>query len=223
MSVPFRIIDGYNLMHEAGLARETYGPGDLGRIRLRLLAMLSQRLNEEERTRCTVVFDAIDAPPKLTRRFKHQQMLVEFAEPGHEADEVIEALIRDHSSPRNLIVVSSDHRLQTAVHRRRGTSIDSDVFLKQLQASRRTIESKPSIGSAKPGGAEDIDFWLSEFEQVNPSQVHAELKAESNEPQDKWGDHLNDLQRELDELNQSADWIDPPPPGTRPPKNRKQK
>ena len=72
MSASFLIIDGYNVMHAAGLAREKYGPGDLARKRTELLFKLARRLTTEERQRCTVVFDAIDAPPNLPRRSKHK-------------------------------------------------------------------------------------------------------------------------------------------------------
>ena len=82
MAALFLIIDGYNLMHAAGLARATYGPGDLARKRLELLVKLARRLTIEERKRCTVVFDAIDAPPNLPGRFVHQEIVILFAEPN---------------------------------------------------------------------------------------------------------------------------------------------
>ena len=81
MSSPFLIIDGYNLMHEAGLARATYAPGDLARLRHELLVKLARRLTIEERKRCTVVFDAIDAPANLPGRFIHDGINVLFGDP----------------------------------------------------------------------------------------------------------------------------------------------
>ena len=63
MATPFHIIDGYNLLHAAGLGRPTYGPGDLERCRNRLLSFLRTHLRAAERARTTVVFDARDAPP----------------------------------------------------------------------------------------------------------------------------------------------------------------
>ena len=38
MPLPYHLIDGYNLLHAAGLAREKYGPGDLERALARLEA-----------------------------------------------------------------------------------------------------------------------------------------------------------------------------------------
>ena len=60
MATPFRIIDGYNLMHAAGMARRRYGPGDLERYRNRFIRLVAARLTEEERARTTIVFDARD-------------------------------------------------------------------------------------------------------------------------------------------------------------------
>ncbi len=54
----YHLIDGYNLMHAAGIARVRYARGDLERCRNRLLLKLSELLTEDERQRATVVFDA---------------------------------------------------------------------------------------------------------------------------------------------------------------------
>jgi hypothetical protein len=48
------LIDGYNLLHAAGMAQQRYARGDLDRARGRLLAWLVARLTSEERQRCTV-------------------------------------------------------------------------------------------------------------------------------------------------------------------------
>ncbi len=59
---PYLMIDGYNLLHAAGLARRRYGPGQLERCRAQLLAWLAKHLTDGERERTTVVFDAAEAP-----------------------------------------------------------------------------------------------------------------------------------------------------------------
>ena len=56
MAAPFHIIDGYNLLHAAGLGRPTYGPGDLQRVRNRLLSHLRTHLAAAERAGCTRVY-----------------------------------------------------------------------------------------------------------------------------------------------------------------------
>lgn len=222
MSSRFLIIDGYNLMHDAGLARAKYGPGDLARLRHELLNKLARRLTLEERQRCTVVFDAIDAPPNLSSRFTHENITVQFAKPGQEADEVIEHLVSQHSAPRRLTVVSSDHRLQNAISRRRGIGMDSDVFLKQLESPDRHVGPAPqSQQSSREAG--DIRFWMEEFEGINPQSINAEVDAQSGEKKNDWDRELDELQKRIRNPKELDEWLNqspkskPPPPG-KPPK-----
>ena len=217
MSVQFLIIDGYNLMHAAGLARATYGPGDLARKRFELLARLARRLTIDERKRCTIVFDAIDAPKNLPGRFRHEEIVVLFAEPGHEADEVIELLISQHSAPRRLTVVSSDHRLQNAIRRRRGSTVDSDVFLKQLESPHRQVGTPQRSGSSVNAPEADLEFWMQEFEGTNPEVISDELLALSGETKSDWDHRIEQLQQRIQDPNGLEDWLNdtkgrfPPP------------
>lgn len=141
MAVPFLIIDGYNLLHAAGMARERYGPGDLERCRNELLAFLARRLSPAERRRTTIVFDAADAPTDLRRQRQHELMQVRFAPRGGDADSLIEDLVARHSAPRQVRVVSSDHRLQKAARRRRGVFLESREFFLQLDERPETTET----------------------------------------------------------------------------------
>ena len=68
MADPFLLVDGYNLMHAAGMARLRYGPGELERCRGRFLRFLRRHLTAYESSRTTVVFDAADAPLGLPRQ-----------------------------------------------------------------------------------------------------------------------------------------------------------
>ena len=210
MSPPFLIVDGYNLMHAAGLARATYGPGDLAKKRHELLVRLARRLSAEERSRCTVVFDAIDAPPNLPRRHKHGEVTVIFAEPGHEADEVIEALITEHSAPRRLTVVSSDHRLQNAIRRRRGQCVDSDLFLKKIESPQRQIRPAPTT-SSNPNIEEDLEFWVSEFNQLSPDAIDRELDLQSGKTKSNWENQIQQLQERISDPNGLDDWLNEKP------------
>jgi len=207
MPVPFLIIDGYNLMHAAGLARVHHPPGDLANKRLALLAKLARRMTVEERKRCTVVFDAIDAPSNLPGRFSHEMMVVLFAEPGREADEMIESLISQHSAPRQVKVISSDHRLQTAIRRRRGLGIDSDVFLKELESPARQVSGVQRPASAKNAPEDDVGFWMDEFDDVSPKVLQDELRAETADPKDDWQQHLNQLQQQIQDKAGLEEWL----------------
>lgn len=130
------LIDGYNLLHFAGLARARYAKGDLQRARDRLLKRIRNGLTDEERGRTTIVFDARDADHVERRESRPFGMLVLFSPVGREADDTIEELVDAHSSPRQLIVVSSDNRLKRAARSVRAGWMDSDSFL--LDLDRRT-------------------------------------------------------------------------------------
>ena len=96
---PRLLIDGYNLLHAAGLARRSYGPGGLDRARTRLLTLLSGLLRDDERARTVVVFDARggDHSYRSTQRFAG--MRVEFPSRTREADDRIEDLIAENTAP----------------------------------------------------------------------------------------------------------------------------
>lgn len=124
----FLIIDGYNLLGSSTLGAEGPGNTSLERARNGLLQWLLAALSPREAARTTIVFDAREAPPGLPRSYRYEELDVQFAPRGSEADEVIEELIAAHSAPRNLLVVSSDHRIQRAARRRKAKFIDSEQF-----------------------------------------------------------------------------------------------
>lgn len=136
----FLIIDGYNLLHAAGMARYRYGPGELEKARNRLLHFLANRLSASERLRTTIVFDAGDAPYESSRRSGLEGMTVLFAKRGGDADTVIERLIEVHSAPRQIHLVSSDHRLQKAARKRRARSVDSEDYFADLESRNVRID-----------------------------------------------------------------------------------
>jgi len=171
MATPYLIIDGYNLMHAAGLARPNYGQGDLERCRHRLLRLLVNFLTDEERNRAKVVFDAWEAPEGLPNRMKFEGLQVRFADPGHDADSLIEELILAHSAPRQIIIVSGDRRLQRAAHRRRAKFIGSIAFLDEIvqRPPRRDREETPDESHPKFDGgltSGELEHWLELFGDV---------------------------------------------------------
>lgn len=172
MPLPYHLIDGYNLLHAAGLARATYGPGDLERARTGLLVRLAEGLDDSERERTTVVFDAADPPPDAAHSFRFRQMAVLFAVGGPEADDLIEDLIRRHPAPRQLRVVSDDVRLQRAAKRRGAQAVKSDALLRRL--SRR--DSGSSVPKERSEGVTEnapVSEWL-EFFGVGNGRVEVD-------------------------------------------------
>lgn len=166
------LIDGYNLMHAAGIIGRGVGPGGLERSRLALLNFVAESLDEDQRAAATVVFDARGAPRGLPPTLVHRGVTVRFAAGYEEADELIEELIRAESAPRRLTVVSADHRLQRAARRRRATAIDSeqwyaDVLRRREQRPRVVPPAKPD----QPPTAGEVEFWLAQFDDAGENHI----------------------------------------------------
>ena len=155
MARRFLLIDGYNLLNSAGLARDRYGPGEFERTRHRLLMTLALRLDADERARTTVVFDAaLNLGRFGNRQQTFELMTVIFSPTGVDADSVIEELIAKHSSPKQLDVVSDDQRLRLAATRRRATPVSSDAFYEDLMdrvplAPEATMEQTATMPQTK--------------------------------------------------------------------------
>jgi predicted RNA-binding protein with PIN domain len=215
MGVPFLLIDGYNLLHAAGLARVRYAPGDLERARHRLLGMICEKLSPAEQLRCTVVFDAGENAPDAAREHRHHEIRVLFAPPGFEADDLIEELIQQHPAAKQLIVVSGDHRLHKAANRRNAHPVDSDRFWDRLQHrpdARTTLvpEAPPPPKPEEPASTSPATAaWLREFGDFSVEDLAAEIRAEErSDANDPWQKHLADLERTLDDPRQIEQWLE---------------
>ncbi len=168
------LIDGYNLLHASGILGRGRGPGGFERSRLALLNFIAESLPAETVAKTTVVFDAAHAPPGMPRVLNHRGICVRFAASHADADSLIEELIRADSAPRQLLVVSSDHRLHRAARRRRAQAIDSDHW--HAETLRRRLET--ALLTAKPSalpGADEVAYWLAKFsDEAIDEQAEAE-------------------------------------------------
>jgi uncharacterized protein len=207
MADPFLVIDGYNLLHAAGLARKKYVGAQLHNARRQLLFYLASHLSASERERTTVVFDAGDAPTDVARQMTVEGMSVEFARPGGDADTLIEEILQSHPAPRSVRVVSSDHRLQKAARRRRATSVDSDMFVTELE-HRGPIATEPAA-DVSPQSARNPKFsgeanenetelWMRVFGDIPEAK---ELESEAQQ----WRDWTEQLRKELEEETDPED------------------
>ena len=176
------IIDGYNLMHAAGLARGKLVGKQLEAARLRLMQRLAYQMTKEERAGTTVVFDAKALLEVSTQEELIEGIRVRYPEPGHEADELIEHMVAVDPQPRKLRVVSSDRRLHRAARERMAVSIPSDRFLDELDERRPVHTDGPAPTPKRPpvpvpprnveasgdskANAGDVDYWLKEFGEV---------------------------------------------------------
>jgi len=181
------LIDGYNLMHFAGLSRRRYGPGDLERARNRLLKRLQRGLSQQELSRTTVIFDGQDSP--TGRHSIHRQfgMRIEYSPRDREADDLIEDAILAHSAPKQLLVISSDHRLHKAARARKAGCSDSEDFLAELERreemSQRVRQHKPpELKSTDQLSEEELEQWLSIFSEIDPIEIERNVRQESQLP-----------------------------------------
>lgn len=163
------IIDAYNLIHAANILGSGVGPGGLERARSALLHFLVESLADKEKADCAVVFDSgEDAPPGLPNEYEHEGLRVYFSRGYESADAMIEELILAHSSPRQLTVVSSDHRVQNAARRRRARAIDSDVWHAEIIRQRQQRSQPGPSPTKKPipqQSQADVDYWVKKFEK----------------------------------------------------------
>lgn len=214
MPQSFVIIDGYNLLHAAGMGRRRYGPGDLERVRNKLLRFVVNRLTPGERSRTTIVFDATGATSG-PGDFVLDGMRVCFNKVGSDADTMIEELVAAHSAPKQLSVVSGDRRLKTAILRRRGKAVDSDAYFEMLDG-REPRQRADIVGaierSAEPRSVEapttaelsDLELeMLKSFESA--ADLQASLKSEKVMPQVEGGDWAAHVQELIDELSENIE------------------
>ncbi|MDY0165427.1 MAG: NYN domain-containing protein [Thermoguttaceae bacterium] len=183
----FVLIDGYNLLHATGIVARGIGPGTLERARLALLGFLAGSMTPEQLQRATIVFDAAGRQPGLPREANHRGMKVLFAAGYADADALIERLIRRHSAPRQLTVVSSDHQVQRAARRRKAKAVDSGAWYAELVASRRRAAGGAVETSGRPPVPllqEDVEYWLRQFggEAAIEAWLNAELNRETPAP-----------------------------------------
>lgn len=174
------LIDGYNLLNATGIVGQGEGLGGFRRSREALIGFLGGAIAESQRPTTTIVFDAAGAPPGLPQTVTHAQMTVRYATDYPDADTLIEELIEEHSAPRSLLVVSSDHRIQRAARRRRAKFVDSDRWYQQLWESRVEARNLQRLAiPEKPVGtlsAAEVEYWIKEFgvDELNDDCLRSE-------------------------------------------------
>jgi hypothetical protein len=170
------LIDGYNLLHAMGVLHGRVGPTGLEKARLRLLGLL-QGVYGEEASTVTVVFDAANAPPGVPEAEDYHGIHVRFALRHEQADDLIEDLVRHHSAPQHLTVVSDDHRIRDAARRRHCAILGCVDYLEWLGKHRRQRSQPPATGETKPQqiSAAEAEHWLHEFADLAESPELKEL------------------------------------------------
>lgn len=164
------IVDGYNVIFNRGWLNETGHSMALEQSRDRLIRELADRIPATDRARVTIVFDAKTHPIKnvaaesLDRGFR-----ILFAAEHDEADSLIEDLIRRHSNPKLLKIVSDDRRLKTAAKRRKAKWIGVEMWLEQLEKNPPCVI--PDLPPVDKSSLEQLDHdWIAEFGLDDASQ-----------------------------------------------------
>lgn len=161
------VIDGYNFLMARTGTRLRQGPGNLERARNALLAWLARHAPEPERL--TIVFDApADAPPRLgDGKTLVADMRVIYSIGYPDADGCIAELIRVHSAPKQLTVVSDDRAVQRSA-RRRGAHVQPCASFERMLLARPKRPPPPSEPIEKSTGASGVerDHWLRAFEGI---------------------------------------------------------
>lgn len=156
------LIDGYNLILTCGLAGRQRTAVALKHGRERLLREIAERLGELERQQITIVYDASRLPPGEQADSRQQGIRILFAIDHDDADSLIEQLIQQHSVPRKLLVVSSDHRIQRAAKRRKAVTIDSDLWLDRLEELDQRGRPGEPVRNQSANAGPEVD-WHQEF------------------------------------------------------------
>lgn len=190
------IIDGYNLLHAAGLIRPRMANGQLERARQKLIGRLVQSLSEAALQDTVIVFDGqgqqgSDSVQERELPGGQRGPEIRFSSAGSDADTEIEQLLAKHSSPAQVIVVSGDHRLHRAAARRKASCVDSDRFLDSLdaEAPRRRETDVLRRAGAKPAAPQLDDSLREELEaqflSIDPTQLAAEDRELSRQSRNR--------------------------------------
>ncbi|MEO2047827.1 MAG: NYN domain-containing protein [Pirellulales bacterium] len=223
------LIDGYNLLHVTGitgLASRKHSPGQrhssgkrggptsLQRSREALLRFLAASIDEIDLPRTTVVFDANDVPPGLPKIVDYHGMTILYAVDYADADSLIEELIQSDTSPRSLLVVSSDHRIQRAARRRRAKYIDSDLWYGDLCRRRSTYLQNRSQQVEKPTvplSDAEVAYWSQQF--VSDTDPIAGAEVEHAGSEHAGSEYEEDEASDSTPSAEGEDWANPFPPG----------
>ncbi len=168
------LIDGYNVIAPVAPAGRFPDPIWLQRERNRLIRRLVTQLSDEVRARTCVVFDAANPPLDRKSEFEVEGISVRFAVDHPEADDLLEQIIAAHSAPKNLTVVSSDHRVQAAAKRRGCTWFDSQPWLDDLIDGKVALTTVSNTRAGQGGDSEtekpqqtindlDVEQWMRDF------------------------------------------------------------
>jgi len=178
------LVDGYNLLYALGFIQ----PGDrtkrsLEKARHQLIDSIAKQLPSAVRRSTWIIFDSADAPKNLPDAFVKNEIRVFFSREWLSADEMLQSWISEHSSPKTLVVISSDHAVQRRATARNATPFDSDHWIEAIEHVLAALQPKSHSGAHRDRDGEfaaneetleanersqninsqERDAWLKEF------------------------------------------------------------
>ena len=179
------LIDGYNLLHVTGLFGRG-ADGSLAGSRSALLGFLAAALTPAECKKTMVVFDAAEAPPGLPSENVVHGIHIRFAKGYASADELLEEMIAANHTPKRLVVVSSDRRVQRAALKRRATPVDSHVWYAELaeklntrRKGRKSPHEQEDIKPEGPLSPGEVAAWVQMFVAAAAEPVEKKPSAKT--------------------------------------------
>ncbi len=157
------IIDGHNLIPKIG-GISLSDPEDESK----LTAMVSEYCRLA-RVRAELFFDG--APPGHSASSRQGLVNIHHIRQGMTADDaIIQYLRREGNNARNLLVVSSDHLVQTKARGLRAAVISSDQFSGQMRAVFSSPQATRKIKETPPS-EEEVDEMFKLMTQKNEEKT----------------------------------------------------
>lgn len=145
------IVDTWNVLHVQGVL-----PSGLAGLDLTGLG----RLLQESRWATVHTLLVCDGRPQERPKDLPKGVHLAWSGVDREADDVIEGLISRSTTPRHMVVVSSDNRLRRAAKRRRCKWLDAPAFLRTILDDLGRPSTAPPKADDMRGDSED---WHAHF------------------------------------------------------------
>jgi hypothetical protein len=155
------LIDGHNLIGQIP-DLELDDPHDEAKLVERLKSFMARK-----RKTCTVIFDG-GLPGGPSRDLSTYSVRVVFAHNGTNADRIIMARIRSTRDSGSLVIVSADHEIVDAAHRKKMQIIAPAAFAAEMDAP--TTPPLSDANNPNPHlSPREVDDWLRIF-GVDPDE-----------------------------------------------------
>ena len=156
------LIDGYNLLHALGLARKDGGRAGWDGARAKLLDWLADR-HADSPGDVIIALDAQTAYGTNVVVQIHRGLHV-LHKPGASADDLIEELLAEETSPGSLTVVSNDNRIRSAAKQSRCNILKCGEYVDNLMSRQKQFANESTPEKDETATASEMAAWMKAFE-----------------------------------------------------------